>query len=352
MALGKGIPVINGFDLNSKLPLDSRAVVDTAEEMNKLVTDGSVGDGQICYCKADKKLYVLKDNVWSEVGGGGGASVSPTLNLMDFSGDSPAARTSITEEEYNNYSNNLYSSVYFVDSTLGNNAEMSIFFPELIVIDIDGFIIYKVSMDDETSTLTPTHLVSYRLEIGEKDAISGNYPITIEKQGEFPLGSGGGSGTSSDSMHVIVKKSENGKIIFTEAEFDNLTKDNYELAVTTGNDLFIYDEKSVSKDSSTGSVASISFMCSNVRGMNKLVLMNTSGVEFTRGNLVSNIVTSTSIMTQSKLFNKKVMTYDSYTPENILPCTTADNGKVLSVVNGEAHWATPASGGVSVTFED
>ena len=42
------------------------------EEMNKLVTDGSVGDGQICYCKEDKKLYVLKDNVWGEVGGGGG----------------------------------------------------------------------------------------------------------------------------------------------------------------------------------------------------------------------------------------------------------------------------------------
>lgn len=70
MALGKGIPVINGFDLNSKLPLDSRTVVDTMEEMNTLVTNGSVGDGQLCYCKADKKLYVLKDNVWEEVGGG------------------------------------------------------------------------------------------------------------------------------------------------------------------------------------------------------------------------------------------------------------------------------------------
>lgn len=72
MALGKGIPVINGFDLNSKLPLDSRTVVDTLEDMNALVTNESVGDGQLCYCKADKKLYVLKDGAWSEVGGGGG----------------------------------------------------------------------------------------------------------------------------------------------------------------------------------------------------------------------------------------------------------------------------------------
>ena len=198
MALGKGIPVINGFDLNSKLPLDSRTVADTMEDMNKLVTDGSVGDGQLCYCKGDKKLYVLKDNVWGEVGGGGGASVSTTLNLMDFSGGAPVARTSITEEEYNNYSNNLYSSVYFVDSTLGNNAEISTFFPELVVTDISGFTIYKVSMDDETNTLTPTHLVLYGLRIGEKDAISGNYPITIKKQNEFPLGSGGVTVTFED----------------------------------------------------------------------------------------------------------------------------------------------------------
>ena len=82
MALGKGIPVINGFDLNSKLPLDSRTVADTAEEMNALVTNGSVGDGQLCYCKADKKLYVLKEGVWSEVGGEGGGK--PLLDLSPY----------------------------------------------------------------------------------------------------------------------------------------------------------------------------------------------------------------------------------------------------------------------------
>lgn len=32
---------------------------------------------------------------------------------------------------------------------------------------------------------------------------------------------------------------------------------------------------------------------------------------------------------------------------NILPCTASDNGKVLSVVNGEAQWATPTGGGGS-----
>ena len=115
--------------------------------------------------------------------------------------------------------------------------------------------------------------------------------------------------------------------------------------------MFVYDEKSVTKNSSTGNAASISFNCTSVRGIGQLILMNNYGVEFARNNLVSDITSSTSLMTKSKLFNKKVMTYDSYSPENILPCTTADNGKVLSVVNGEAQWAS-ASGGVTVTFED
>lgn len=93
MALGKGIPVINGFDLNSKLPLDSRTVANTMEEMNTLVTNGSVGDGQLCYCKADKKLYVLKDNVWSEVGGGGSGGSIPVVE---------GTTAELTEDEQNN----------------------------------------------------------------------------------------------------------------------------------------------------------------------------------------------------------------------------------------------------------
>lgn len=108
MALGKGIPVINGFDLNSKLPLDSRTVADTVENMNKLVTDGSVGDGQLCYCKADKKLYVLKDNVWSEVGGGGGGDI--WFNLAEYATD--GANFAITEEGYNLLYNGLHNGKY------------------------------------------------------------------------------------------------------------------------------------------------------------------------------------------------------------------------------------------------
>ena len=108
MALGKGIPVINGFDLNSKLPLDSRTVADTKENMNKLVTDGSVGDGQLCYCKADKKLYVLKEGAWSEVGEGGGGGQA-MFDIFQYVDDETMT---MTEEGYNLLYDGLRSGKY------------------------------------------------------------------------------------------------------------------------------------------------------------------------------------------------------------------------------------------------
>ena len=186
MALGKGIPVINGFDLNSKLPLDSRTVVDTLEEMNKLVTNESVGDGQLCYCKADKKLYVLKDNVWSEVGGGsGGKSVPPTLWWIDL--DNLEARTTITEEEYNNLKNGLYNQVIYFPDTDYNDAY---YLSQLVyVFNESCFVQCHGVYDDALNSDKIVSLVEYQITIGEKDT-SGNYPITIKKTDVMPFGGG------------------------------------------------------------------------------------------------------------------------------------------------------------------
>lgn len=57
-----GIKIINSFELNSPLPLDSRAVANNINEMNELITKNFVVAGQMCYNKADNKLYVLKKN--------------------------------------------------------------------------------------------------------------------------------------------------------------------------------------------------------------------------------------------------------------------------------------------------
>lgn len=50
--------------------------------------------------------------------------------------------------------------------------------------------------------------------------------------------------------------------------------------------------------------------------------------------------------TKNTLFNKSILVpQDLEDPTPILPCTTADNGKVLSVVEGQAQWATPTGSG-------
>ena len=151
MALGKGIPVINGFDLNSKLPLDSRAVVDTTEEMNALVTNGSVGDGQLCYCKADKKLYVLKDGVWSEVGGGGGI---PVIEGTITTENTFALNETPTGDYF--LAHLLYAGFVYVNSlmtktTVTFGETNIIFYIGLIVLNGMPFLAYSATSEDGNS---------------------------------------------------------------------------------------------------------------------------------------------------------------------------------------------------------
>ena len=72
----------------------------------------------------ENELYLTPDNST------GGASVSPCLNLMDFSGESPVVRTSITEEEKTNLEKGLYNSVLYGDMSLGTAGLYSMYFPE------------------------------------------------------------------------------------------------------------------------------------------------------------------------------------------------------------------------------
>lgn len=67
--------LINGKIPSKQLPSEVNLTANTLDDMNALIASGTVNDGQLCYLKEDKKLYVLKDNAWSEVGGGGGDSI-------------------------------------------------------------------------------------------------------------------------------------------------------------------------------------------------------------------------------------------------------------------------------------
>lgn len=273
MALGKGIPVINGFDLNSKLPLDSRAVVDTKEEMNALVTNGSVTDGQLCYCKADKKLYVLKDNVWNEVGGGGGGipMVEGTLNEETMEITIPETQTRDFVLHIADMGMYLYMSVF--------SGYYGCYMPfENIIYVFSGTeTTIKISISNSLENVQGSY--------GEQISVTSPGILTINND--------------SYLYSVIGKK---------------LTTGLYPSSAFQGIYIYYYiDDKNKLQ-------GKISYLPDS-----KIVPL------FTKYNI---IISRESSETE------------------ILPCTTADNGKVLSVVNGEAQWASAGSGGVTVTFED
>ena len=129
-------------------------------------------------------------------GGGGGASVSPILNLMDL--ETQSVRTSITEEEKTNFENGLYSQVFYLDASLGENAFIAVYFPEWCSIVFEqGFATYAGTFDSDTGIITLTHLNIYKIYFEDKSA-DGTYPITIDKASELQLG--GGSSTPSTSI--------------------------------------------------------------------------------------------------------------------------------------------------------
>ena len=344
--------LINGKIPSKQLPSDVNLTANTLEEMNALVTNGSVTDGQLCYCKADKKLYVLKDNVWVEVGGGGGKSVPPTLNLLDLSSGDPTVRTSITEEEKQNIEKGLYNSVFYIDASLGESAIYSIYFPEKATSSTGDFIfsIYNIEATEGEARIKSSRV--YSLGIGEKNPDE-TYPITIRSLIEIPFGSGGG----------ITPKS-----ITSTTDYASLSDTDYLISVNiTGNNnvkdgtYILYGNKAngysywYSEDKSEGLNMQTYWHYIHYDSTGLTAIIFTSFLDITDNNKVgfsfnsnfpnNNIFGGFSVK-QIPLFSKYTLvtnTSDEITP--ILPCTTADNGKVLSVVNGEAQWASAGGSG-------
>ena len=124
---------------------------------------------------------------------GGGKSVPPTLNLTDF--ETYEVRTTITEEEKTNLENGLYNQVIF-PGLISN--ELQLLMPAKLVGDksfeANAFAQFECVIGDDGPTITTLSFYGY--SFGAKDT-SGNYPITITKQFDIPVGdSGGGSGVT------------------------------------------------------------------------------------------------------------------------------------------------------------
>ena len=129
-----------------------------------------------------------------------GGSVSPTLNLIDL--NNGEVRTSITEEEYNNLKNGLYSQVIYATD---DNAP-SIYSPSKLFDEGGeyGFVQFKIVANADR-TLSYSSMNTYSITIGEKNT-SNEYPITIDVIDDLTINPPSASGGSSiDKLDIEFK---------------------------------------------------------------------------------------------------------------------------------------------------
>ena len=187
--------------IDAKLPTDLKA---TATNLSLLAGDTKIGSGiNLSGFEYDEATKTLKAS------GGGGASVSPCLNLMDLKTHS--VRTSITEEEKNNLEKGLYNSVIYYDESAGQFGFFSAFFPEPLAYT--EFSIFNLTVDTETNKATITGSSVYHIEVYNKNE-DGTCPISIQKQEDLEATFGGGGGGGSADTSTMTEKN----VVIVEAD--------------------------------------------------------------------------------------------------------------------------------------
>lgn len=176
--------------INVKLPTDLKA---TATNLSLLAGDTKIGSGiNLSGFEYDEATKTLKAS------GGGGASVSPCLNLLDQ--ETGGIRTSITEEEKNNLDKGLYNSVLYFDESAEPLGFISTFFPEPLA-DTE-FSIFNLTADEATQKITITGSSIYHIEVFDKNE-DGTYPISIQKIEELEASFGGDGGGAIQEIEAI-----------------------------------------------------------------------------------------------------------------------------------------------------
>ena len=176
--------------INVKLPTDLKA---TATNLSLLAGSTKIGSGiNLSGFEYDEATNTLKAS------GGGGASVSPCLNLLDQ--ETQGIRTSITEEEKNNLDKGLYNSVIYFDESAEPLGFISTFFPEPLA-DTE-FSIFNLTADEATQKITITGSSIYHIEVFDKNE-DGTYPISIQKIEELEASFGGSGGGAIQEIEAI-----------------------------------------------------------------------------------------------------------------------------------------------------
>lgn len=212
--------------INVKLPTDLKA---TATNLSLLAGATKIGSGiNLSGFEYDEATNTLKAS------GGGGASVSPCLNLLDMTARPATIRTSITEEEKNNLDKGLYNSVLYFDASAGPFGVASMSLPEPLTTQVmpnPNFSIFNVTVDEATHKATITGSSIYEIVISDKNA-DGDYPISIRKMDEAKFAGGGGVGASiSPCLNLLNDEDGSVRTSITEEEKNNVEKGLYNSVV-------------------------------------------------------------------------------------------------------------------------
>lgn len=176
--------------IDAKLPTDLKA---TSTSLSLLAGATKIGNGiNLSGFEYDEATKTLKAS-------GGGASVSPCLNLMND--EDGSVRTSITEEEKNNVEKGLYNSVIYYDPSSVID-ELSTIFPQTAtnVNGMFGFSKYNLSVDETANKINILSSSSYVLHISMEKNEDGTYPIRIQKEEELEATFGGGGSADTSTM--------------------------------------------------------------------------------------------------------------------------------------------------------
>ena len=302
------------LERKTKADLDKKTAninltANTLDDMNALIASGAVNDGQLCYCKADKKLYVLKDGKWGEVGGG--------IPIVE------GTKAELTEEE---------QSVGVIGKCTIPEAQNSNF----ILKTPDNNYIY----------------INYYSTIYTAIVSIPDFGINISIYGAGTFIYFLNYNVSSCNFLSYTAKDEANKSI-SYSDFDISTKNVvYFTPVQFGNNhytfMFCYSEEQgiegygiyhefykthllyIDTYSYTDNTLTIKLKEEELLNTKDLKLVSL----FTKG---------------GQLVNYKVYTDPSYNSDSILPCTKEDKGKVLQVdANGYPEWADVNSKTISL----
>ena len=141
---GKGIRVASSFDLDEKVPLDSRITVATIADRDAHVTENRAYEGMLVYVEADKTLYQYIDSLWkpllgdlddrlntveSQLGLGEGSSISGRVDSLEQKVGAPASDENEASGLFSNISSletkdtELKSEIDIISDALSNEID-------------------------------------------------------------------------------------------------------------------------------------------------------------------------------------------------------------------------------------